>query len=366
MPIDPRDIFRARAPQLFWRRFDDKRVLGRPSGEPIESEEAYVQVRLAEMYLGTTRKLWRKFSPLVHAFVTSGVGKEQHNIAGPGQLQDVSGNNLDRVIVLNQRLFGPIPYHGEELEVLAGLYSVPREDTAAALVNTVSTLSSLIGPTAVAGADIVKVVKTGVDGILGLGNTELRLGVNDTFSGDNPLRSGFLVGIGAPVAEVEKQVPLWLKDGRLVQGNSAPLAIPYDQHDYFVIQIERLERRPDWPGLPGLDKYQSRFSAILSKGDGSQDTIYKQLNGLWPEFREALETSPFLTRHDAGEIATDTQVDLKRRVASISSNLPFETREWRGTQVEEHDPFDVDFAAVPEATEAERAATAGLGAREPF
>jgi hypothetical protein len=83
--MDPLVIFRDRAAQLFWQRIDDSRVSGRPTGRLIESEKAHVGVRLPEMHLGTTRRLWRKRSPLVQAFITSGAGKEHHAVAGPGQ-----------------------------------------------------------------------------------------------------------------------------------------------------------------------------------------------------------------------------------------------------------------------------------------
>jgi hypothetical protein len=345
--MDILDLFRKRGEQLFWHRLDDGRVTGRPSGEPIEDDKAYFNVRLAEMFLGTTRELWRKRSPLVHGFVRVGEDREQHTVAGPGQLQELSDRNLDRVIVLNYLLAGPIPHRGEQLNVLAGLYSVAREDTAAALISTVGTLAGLVGgPTATGAADIAAVVKTGVDSILGLGETKLKLGVNDTFSVSNPLRSGFLVGIAAPTATVDVG-KLWIQDGQLKEGNSAALADPYRKHDYFVVYVERQERRPDWPGVPGLAKYEQQFKAILSSGKKKEE-LYQALATAWPEFHEALVNSPHLTRHDADEIADDVQADLKIRVEKISTDNPFERHSFGGGPPRRRDPRDVDFAAVPE------------------
>src|SRR6266567_4699644 len=137
-------LFRQEGQRLFWQRLADNRVLGRLSGEPIRADEAYVAVRLAGMYLGSSRVLWRKFSPLVHAFVGYGNGGTQHAVAGPGQLQDLGEANLDRVMVLNVRLIGPVPYKGGELTLLAGLYSIPRGDAAAALWSTLSALSLFV------------------------------------------------------------------------------------------------------------------------------------------------------------------------------------------------------------------------------
>jgi hypothetical protein len=300
-------------------------------------------VRLAEMYLGTTRLLWRKRSPLLHAYVKSGNGQEQHSVAGPGQLQDLTERNLDRVLVLNHRLAGPIPYRGEELSLLAGLYSVPREDSAAALVGTVGALAGLVGAGVAPGIEVANVIIAGVDSILGLGDTELRLGVSDSFSAGN-LQSGFLVAMGPPAAQVDFS-QLWLDAGSLKVGATAGLAEPYQQRDYFVINIERLQRRADWPGLPGLGGYEAAFTKILVSGNHN-DALLSELKRAWPQFREALISSPHLTRHDAEEIAKDVAADLLGRVDAIVTRNPFETRSFRDTPAKQVEPRVVDFAQV--------------------
>ena len=351
--MDPRDIFRKESEHLSWRRLDDNRVTVRASGEPIEADQAYVQVRLAEMYVGRSRTLWRKFSPLVHAFVDQGGEQELHAVAGPGQLQELGEHNLERVIVLNVRLAGPIPYDGGEIRVITGLYSVPREDAAAALVNTVGALAGVAGPQVAAAAQIASLVKTGVDSILMLGTTKLRLGVNDTFGGGNPLRSGFHVGVGAP----EKDVPfqsLWIRDGRLVNGQTVALAQPYAGNDYLVVHLERLLRRPDWPGLPGMAEFENQFKEIVA-GDKPTAEKVEALAKIWPRFRETLVNSPHLTRFDAGQIANDVSKDLQERLKAIDSENPFiETRGWGTEEVERRPATELDFADVAEAGTGDR------------
>ena len=339
-------LFRQQGQQLFWQRLDDRRVLGRPSGESIQADEAYVVIRLAEMYLGTSRVLWRKFSPLVHAFVEYGNNGPLHAVAGPGQLQDLGEANLDRVIVLNYRLAGPIPFKGGDLALLIGLYSVPRGDAAAALLSALGALSNVAGPGATTAVQIAGIVKDGVDNVLSLGTTQLRLGASDTFGGGgNDLRSGFHIGIGAP----RPQVPadrLWIKDGHLLEGNSAVLARPFEGADYFVVHLERLERRADWPGLPGLAEYEQRFGDIL-KGAGDVAAKKAELAGVWPLFGEALVTSPYLTRFDAGQIANDVKADLRGRIDALESGGLFETRGWATDRTVAYQPANVDFALVP-------------------
>src|ERR1044071_4298275 len=98
--MDILDIFRDRGQSLFWRRIDDDQIDTENTGESIGVEEDYFVVRLTRMYLSNTRKLWRKFYPVVHGF-TSYAGVEEHAVVGPGQLADVADVDLDRVLVLN-------------------------------------------------------------------------------------------------------------------------------------------------------------------------------------------------------------------------------------------------------------------------
>jgi hypothetical protein len=347
------EIFRQHGQHLFWRRLTDDRVLGRPSGEPITADETYVVIRLAEMFLGTSRMLWRKFSPLVHVFVESTNGTDQHSVVGPGRLQELGDTNLDRVIVLNQRVAGPIPYRGGEVGVLCGLYSVPRADATDALVSTLSAVSDLAGPEAAAAVKMAEVLKAGVDSILGLGSTVLRLGIRDTFGGGgNPLRSGFHIGLGAPPMQVPAD-RLWLKDGRLHEGSSAALARPFTASDYLVLQIERLDRRPDWAGLPGLAEFETRFSEVL-RGAGDAAAKRNGLAQIWPSFREALVGSPNLTQFDAGQIADDVRTDVKARLDALDAGALFETRAFDGGR-RQGSAVEVDFALID---------TLGRGTRE--
>jgi hypothetical protein len=146
------DVFRKKSAQLFWKRLADDHVVGASSGAAIDAAEAYFVLRLTEMYLGTSRTLWRKAYPLVHGF-TNYKGREEHNVAGPGQLQEIGGGNFDRLIVLNSRLAGPTPFTGGDLSLLVGLWSVAGDDAAKALVTTVGAVSGLIGGRAAGSAD---------------------------------------------------------------------------------------------------------------------------------------------------------------------------------------------------------------------
>lgn len=340
-------IFKRDGAHLFWNRIHDDRIAAGGTGEPIEFDEAYFTVRMNEMFLRRIRLLWRKSYPVLHSFAEY-AGQEDHMVAGPGQLQNLGDVNLDRVITLNYRLIGPTPYKGGDISILVGLYSVPGQDAAEALISTIGTLASFGGPQLGQAVQIAGLVKDGVDKILGLGNTKLQLGVRDSFfPNGNPLRSGYHVGIAAPTAQIDVSA-LWIKDGRLVKGTDPIASRPYEEHDYMVLSIERSDRRDDWPLLPGINEFNDKFGAIMADSVLDANGKGRLLNDLWPAFAQALKDSRFLIRPDRERIAGDVQQDLAKRLNAIRAGGPFETRSWGESAARPQQPAEFDLADTPE------------------
>ena len=179
-------IFQSKSQQLSWSRIEDGQIAGGAKPAMIEKNEAYFVFRMKEMYVSYSRKLWRKYYPMLHSVVEH--GKFQENaIAGPGQLRELGDSNLERIVNLNYRLAGPTPFTGEDVSLLAGLYSVPGEDAAKGLIDTVAAVAKLGGVALGSATEIASAVKSGVETILGLNNTELQLGIRDTFNPGTPL-----------------------------------------------------------------------------------------------------------------------------------------------------------------------------------
>lgn len=342
--MDVLRVFRERGKHLAWRRLDDDHVAGPESGTEIGAGEGYFIIRLSEVYLARSRTLWRKFYPVVHAWGGTETGQE-HGLAAPTLLQQVSDAGLDRVVTVNARLIGPTPYRGGDVSLVAGLYAVPGDDAAQALVATVSALTALTG-SAIPAGNIAKVVTDGVDKLLGLDRTTLRLGVCDTFYPGNVLRTGFYVGLGAELAQVDFS-RLWLRDGHLVKGPDPMGAKLYQDHDYVVVEVERREVRDDWPGLPGMTELQEQLEGIMKLPQATVALKQEKLAAVWPEVMQTLTSSPYLTTANAYFIAANIAANLKERLQAIESHNPFETRSWSG-DAQDTDPANIDLAAIPD------------------
>jgi hypothetical protein len=367
------DIFRGKATHLCWAPMPHDHVWTtgasgalEPAAPrlPIEADEHYFVVRLAEMYVEASRKLWRKLYPVLHAFVRA-AGREESAVAGPSQLRELGEANLDRIVNLDHRLAGPTAYRGGDLRVLVGLYAVPGEGAARALVDTVGALASLGGIHAAQATQLAGAVKAGIERIVGLDETRLQLGVDATFPAATTLSTGYHVGIGAPAAEVPLE-RLWLRDGRLLAGDDPVSGLPFDADDYLVISIERVDALTDWPALPGMADMTRRISLAMSVR--AMDEKRARLREVWPEFQQLLDESPYLTRPDRLRIAGNVLADLQARLARDD---PFAPRvEHRGLVTSSETSFDlagveegIDLADAAGLALAERALA---GAADPF
>jgi hypothetical protein len=338
------DIFRSKSQQLFWSAMPEANVVDGARPSLIPKNEAYFVLRMKEMYVAYSRKLWRKLYPMLHSFVEHGKF-EENAIAGPGQLRELGDSNLERIVNLNYRLAGPTPFGGDDVTILAGLYSVPGEDAAKALIDTVASIAKLGGVALGSAVAISQTVKSGVENILGLNGSQLALGIHDTLNAGRPLQSGYYLGVSAPAGDVDMQ-SLWVANGRLLQGPDPIAARPYQDHDYMIIEIERRDTRDDWPGLPGISDFQDQFATIMADNQADVANKRKRLGTAWPGFQQALASSRFLTAPDRENIANNVSQDLKKRLDAMEHGNPFETRSWGDTRARAIEPETFDFLDV--------------------
>jgi len=317
-----KDLFKNHAEKKIWKRLGDDHVIDSSSGQGIDKNDAYFVIRMTEMYLENTRKVWQKFYPMLHSF-TEYLGQERHEVAGPGQLKELDDSSLDRIMNFNYRLTDTTAYLGGDVDILVGLYSVPQGDAAKTLLDTVSSVAGLANAALGPAMEITRVVKTGIEGILAFDKSRLQLGVRDSFFTNNPLRSGYHVAIDASEADVDFDM-LWLKGSRLMKGASPDDLATYEDHDYMVLEIERIPSRDDWSSLHELSKFEGQFSGLITNPTMDRDQKIMALKRMWPEFQEALRASRSLIHRDKERIATDVAADLKKRLPK-EPGLDFES-----------------------------------------
>ena len=99
-------------------------------GSPVEIEagKRYVSVMLRQLRIVNQRVGFSRFYGAVEFFGRvphmSGTPVEFASVTSPGKLRDIRKKDLDNFVVGTQRLLGPVPYVGGDLEIEIGLFTI--------------------------------------------------------------------------------------------------------------------------------------------------------------------------------------------------------------------------------------------------
>lgn len=339
-------IWRTPNRQMAWGRVPTDHLIGAKTPTPFESNNDYVIVKLGSMFLRDSRVLWLKLSPLAHSTVTLAGRAVPHSetaVIGPAQFGDLSAAPADRSVILNQRLAGPVVWRSGDLQVAAGLFAVPKDQAAGALLDTVGQLAALAVPGLKQGLEIARVVKTGVEGLIGLNGTKPVLGVKVTLGDPATAAVGteaapsVLAAIAAPAEEVNFD-SLWVREGRLWEGKSPAALTIYERHDHLLVTIEKGPARQDWRGLPGLSPHEASFDAVLRTTDLLKDAATARLNTAFGTFDADLIAEEDLTDSDKerirGEVIAELRKRLERKYAGVLGAANTELRSVAGIRRE--------------------------------
>jgi hypothetical protein len=323
---------------MAWGRIRAGHVVGARAQAPFAANQDYVVVRLGSMFLKNSRVLWLKLAPLLHAMVTlqgRNAPRAETSIIGPVQFGDLASAPADRSLVLNQRLAGPAVWRGGDLAVAAGLFAVPKDQAAAALLETLGQLAAFAVPGATQGLEIAGILKAGVENLIGLNGTQPVLGVRDALGDPTTAPAGteaapcVLAGIAAPAAEVDFE-RLWVREGRLWEGRAADALTPYERSDHLLVIVERGPARQDWRGLPALTPHEAAFDTVLRLTGITKEAAAERLNETFAQFDADLAAEADLSDPDKDRIRGEVIAELQRRVdrkyAGPFVARPIETR----------------------------------------
>lgn len=278
--------------------------------QTIQPNAAYINVFLRSMRIVNVRRGLSKFYGTVHSHITvpyiSGEKASFQVVSTPSNLRDIDAVNLDRIILMNHRLLGPIPYRGGDIDMELGLFSVKSADLAGPFISVLEQLSSAAGVSFINVAQpFMAPLLQGVNLLLGTqGDTVLELGWATTM---NPLETGYFVLIraqrGAQNSENTVNVES-LKvnpDFKLVDDKGQPLS----SFPYMVVSIEASSERDNWFEIPELADARNKLEKELKTGsEQSAQQAFAMLKRL-------ILTSPDLIDEDASKL-TD-KVDEKYR-----------------------------------------------------
>ena len=243
------------------------------------ADEHYVRVWLRSARITDVRRWTKKFHAMVHAqfvYTDRFAGRcEVMAVVAPDKtFQTMDPHNIDRFIVINQPLLGPIPYRGE-LGMDVGLFSVSASDLAKPYLDLLAGLTETasVGFLAQAKA-FVDPLRRGAETLLGDGNqAELEIGLSRT---DTDLRVGNIL-----VARTEKgtvdatDLRVDPQDFRLLNAAGRPVT----DFPYMIIGVEATTERGDYAAIPDIRAGWEAVRRVAFEG-GPTEQLRKQYSGL--------------------------------------------------------------------------------------
>ena len=287
-----------------------EQVPGAAPCRPVVADSDYLHVFLRSMRVAHVRKGLHKFFGTVHSFASLPHATDQqaafHVITTPGSLRDIDSDHLDRIVVMNQRLLGPIPYRGGDLALELGLFSIQSTDLAAPFLGLLEKLASAAGVAYVQTATpFVEPIRQGVEMLLGGSATTLEIGVSTRFPAP---QTGYYLVMRAPKGAVDVSKLVVGPDFRVTSTTGQAL----DPYPYMVFSIEASGTRADWQSVPELVQvYQELKSGIRSRDNSRIQTTRAA-------FRAAALTSPELLASDAHGIVSRVEQEVKNTLALLN------------------------------------------------
>lgn len=298
--------------EMFKKALKDERKVLRPyffptsDANPMQlvTEETYLRLRLARMFLKYRRELFQTKYPVVNTLMRfAGLdGKVEVNFVVKPELAGGSDKGqLDDVVSMDQTLLGPILYRGGDLELMLGLYAAPADDWAQRFIKLAEGVSQLtLNATLTTAIAMANTVKTSIESALGSNELDLKLGLDKELKENVSLAPGYLVMIAAPDENLDVS-RLQVKDGELLtQAGSV-----YSDHDYMVLAIEVSKQRSDWQSL-GYGQTWKELLKVAAEADDVQ-----RVKEAYTTFSGAIFASPDLSWADRNAIVALAQQRVK-------------------------------------------------------
>jgi hypothetical protein len=270
-----RDIFRKRADDWVFARLEPGQVPSTNGGQEIVADAAYISVYLRSARVLDVRKGLRNFYGVVHSKIRlphrSGSQAEFNVVAVPTSLREVDSKRLDRVIQLDQRLLGPVPYVGGDITMEVGLFSVATADLAGPYLELLEMLSSAAGVASVAAAlRFASPITHGIN-LLTAAADDSMLEIGVSRSESHP-KSGWYVVIRASKSEFDvNSLRVDPQDGRLLDADGKPLK----EFPYMVLETTAEPARDDWFQIPEIsESYKSiQFEYRRGRQEQTEEAI---------------------------------------------------------------------------------------------
>jgi hypothetical protein len=315
-----KDIFIKQTETWTFSQLSDKQVTEVfVHNDPLVSELCYVTITLKSMRVNNVREFYTKFYGIAHSFISlthlAGGTGSFHTVTTPTELKNLDAGNLDKVIMLNKPLAGPVPYRGGSISMDLALFSIKESDLLAPYIELLESIAGKAGVSVLSTAvPFLEPLKKGIDSLTNRsGDTHLEIGLSTTFSDPT---TGWFVVMRAPKAQhIIEKVKVSITDFSLIEISTGK---PLTGFPYMVFSITKQNIRSDWAKIPYLLETYNELRAAVRKGS------FTEAEQLLTVFKRVAMTSEDLLLSDSARIASlvDDEIKLIMKATMISAGLP--------------------------------------------
>jgi hypothetical protein len=288
-----------------WRTEAKNWAFGRIGSEKaILPHKRYLSVMLRQLRIVNARVGFNRFYGAVEFYGRlphmSGTPAEFASVTSPSKLRDIHRRDLGNFVFSNQRLLGPVPYVGGDLEIEIGLFTIKSQDLLMPYLELLSELSDAAGLAFCSvAAPYISAIKNGTVALMRPeGSSALEIGASVTF---NPAQEG--VYFAARIDSTDHDLSKFGIDdnNRLLDEQGHSLArVPY-----LIFSVTQSAVRDDWYHIPAIAGAYNKLAGAVR-----EQKSYKEVASYFEHFRRIVLTDPDILSGHAPQIVAWTESKL--------------------------------------------------------
>jgi hypothetical protein len=259
-------LFSSQAKDFIFHRFGDDQVPAETKSEEVAANERYIELVSEFAWIPKLRKGFTRFHKATYSEVslpTLDANAVFQTLSTPKALQQMSPDDLSRVIQLRHRLFGPVPYRGGDLSLQLGVYAIKEKDLAQPFLELVSTFADLGTASFLSTAkSFATPITNAVNALTGASDdVSLEIGINQLLtSSTGTVRTGYYLVIGAERKDID---PSKLKLDPSKNSLLDAAGNDIKKFPYIVFRLTSTDKHATWFQIPEIkESYQAIRRAI--------------------------------------------------------------------------------------------------------